>query len=73
MNDQLTHSHITIPIVSYGNSSQTSSDNPIMKSPMPGKVIKFNVTHGDQVKKGDSIVILEAMKMEHVITAPCDG
>lgn len=44
-----------------------------MKSPMPGKVIKLNVAHGDKVKKGDSIVILEAMKMEHVITAPCDG
>lgn len=40
---------------------------------MPGKVIKIAVSHGDTVKAGDNLVVLEAMKMEHVITAPCDG
>jgi biotin carboxyl carrier protein len=36
-------------------------------------VIKLSVAHGDKVKAGDNLVVLEAMKMEHVITAPCDG
>jgi acetyl-CoA/propionyl-CoA carboxylase biotin carboxyl carrier protein len=40
---------------------------------MPGKVIKLYCAEGDSVKAGDSVVVIEAMKMEHVITAPCDG
>jgi acetyl-CoA/propionyl-CoA carboxylase, biotin carboxylase, biotin carboxyl carrier protein len=71
--DELTHSHLTIPIVSHGSSSASASDHPVVKSPMPGKVIKLSVSHGDTVKAGDNLVVLEAMKMEHVITAPCDG
>lgn len=42
-------------------------------SPMPGTILKVNVKEGDTVKAGDSIVILEAMKMENDIQAPCDG
>jgi acetyl/propionyl-CoA carboxylase alpha subunit len=42
-------------------------------SPMPGKVIKINVEKGDQVKKGQTLLIVEAMKMENYITAPSDG
>ena len=42
-------------------------------SPMPGTILKVNVKEGDTVKAGDSIVILEAMKMENDITAPKDG
>ena len=42
-------------------------------SPMPGTILKVNVKEGDQVKAGDSVVILEAMKMENDITAPKDG
>jgi biotin carboxyl carrier protein len=64
---------MTIPIVSHASSSGGSSDHPVVKSPMPGKVIKLSVAHGDKVKAGDNLVVLEAMKMEHVITAPCDG
>jgi acetyl-CoA/propionyl-CoA carboxylase biotin carboxyl carrier protein len=40
---------------------------------MPGKVIKVLVTEGQAVKQGDPIAIIEAMKMEHVVTAPCSG
>ena len=40
---------------------------------MPGTILKVNVNEGDSVKAGDSIVILEAMKMENDITAPKDG
>lgn len=42
-------------------------------SPMPGTILKVNVKEGDSVKAGDSVVILEAMKMENDITSPKDG
>lgn len=42
-------------------------------SPMPGNILKVNVSNGDSVKAGDVILILEAMKMENEIAAPCDG
>ena len=35
-----------------------------VKSPMPGNILKINVTQGQQVKEGDVLMILEAMKME---------
>jgi biotin carboxyl carrier protein len=44
-----------------------------LKSPMPGKIIKVNVKEGDSVKKGQSLIIMEAMKMEHTIRATSDG
>ncbi len=40
---------------------------------MPGKVVKVLVSEGDQVKKDQPLVILEAMKMENEFKAPCDG
>ncbi len=42
-------------------------------APMPGAVLATEVSTGDQVKKGDLLLILEAMKMEHRITSPMDG
>ena len=42
-------------------------------SPMPGTVLKVNVNNGDTVASGDVILILEAMKMENEIVAPCAG
>lgn len=42
-------------------------------SPMPGQVIAVNVKIGAKVKAGDVLVVVEAMKMEHSITAPKDG
>jgi 3-methylcrotonyl-CoA carboxylase alpha subunit len=44
-----------------------------MSAPMPGAVLKILVSAGDVVKKGQPLLILEAMKMEHVIAAPHDG
>ena len=41
-------------------------------SPMPGTIVKVNVKQGDSIKKGDVVVVLEAMKMENDITAPAD-
>jgi biotin carboxyl carrier protein len=42
-------------------------------APMPGLVFDIMVSEGDTVKKGDGILILEAMKMENVLKAPCDA
>lgn len=44
-----------------------------VNSPMPGSILSINVQNGSVVKKGDVLMILEAMKMENEITAPCDG
>ncbi len=44
-----------------------------VNAPMPGTILKVNVQNGQAVKKGDVLMILEAMKMENEIMAPCDG
>ena len=42
-------------------------------APMPGTILSVNVSNGSAVKKGEVLMILEAMKMENEIMAPCDG
>jgi acetyl/propionyl-CoA carboxylase alpha subunit len=42
-------------------------------SPMPGKIVSVAAKAGAKLKKGDPILVLEAMKMEHTLTAPFDG
>lgn len=42
-------------------------------APIPGQIISVNVSAGDKVLKGQKVLILEAMKLENVITATCDG
>jgi len=49
-----------------------SSGTPL-KAPMPGIIVRYEKKVDDVVCTGDAIVILEAMKMENVLTAPCDG
>ncbi len=44
-----------------------------VEAPMPGTILGVNVKDGDIVKKGQVLFILEAMKMENEIMAPCDG
>lgn len=44
-----------------------------VKAPLPGVVTKINVSVGQQVKKGENVLVLEAMKMENNITAEADG
>src|SRR5262249_51720501 len=44
-----------------------------IKAPMPGMVLNILVKEGDSVKKGDALLILEAMKMENILKSPSDG
>ena len=53
--------------------SPVSSDGVKVAAPMPGTLLDFKVANGATVKKGDVIIILEAMKMENEIVAPSDG
>jgi pyruvate carboxylase subunit B len=48
-------------------------DGTPMKAPMPGMIVKYSKQVGDAVTKGDTVVILEAMKMENALQAPADG
>ena len=48
-------------------------DGTPLTAPMPGLIIKYAVNVGDKVSAGDTVVILEAMKMENALGAPCDG
>jgi biotin carboxyl carrier protein len=54
------------------NSGQTAKIN-IIKAPMPGLIIDLKIKDGDAVKAGDTLLILEAMKMENIIKSPGEG
>ena len=45
----------------------------VVKSPMPGNILKINVSLGQKVNEGDALLILEAMKMENEVVAPKPG
>jgi len=44
-----------------------------LRSPMPGRIVSLSVRQGDRVNKGQTLLALEAMKMEHALLAPFDG
>ena len=50
-----------------------ATDDASVRSPLPGKIIDLRVKAGDTVSKGQPLLVLEAMKMEHTLTAPADG
>lgn len=56
-----------------GLSNLNSSKVSDIKAPMPGLVLKVLVAEGDEIKKGDNLFVLEAMKMENIIKAPADA
>ncbi len=51
----------------------TAGSDGVVRAPMPGKILNVGVSVGDAVTKGQSIVVLESMKMENTIAAPVDG
>ena len=58
---------------SLGMDNLASSKVADLKAPMPGLVLEVSVKGGQQVEKGEALLILEAMKMENVIKSPTDG
>jgi biotin carboxyl carrier protein len=55
--------------IASGNSNKIN----YIKAPMPGLIIDLKVKAGDEVKTGDALLILEAMKMENILKSPGDG
>jgi len=62
--------HYSDPMAHAG---ETEAEGGRLTAPMPGKVVAVLVNQGQDVKKGEPLVIMEAMKMEHTIAAPHDG
>ena len=58
---------------SYADLVEDSVDSGTIKSKMPGKILKVCVDEGVKVSKGDSLLIIESMKMENTIQSPIDG
>ncbi len=67
------HSHRLVlfdPLEAFGDDEAAGG---AIASPLPGKIIQVLVAEDDEVAKGDPLIILEAMKMEHTVSAPGDG
>jgi 3-methylcrotonyl-CoA carboxylase alpha subunit len=60
------------PTVARDASAREHGDGALV-APMPGRIASVAVTSGQAVKRGQRLVVLEAMKMEHAMTAPFDG
>lgn len=65
--------YIKKPEIPKTVTSSESGEQETITSPMPGNIWKIMVEEGQEVKSGDIILILEAMKMENEILAPGDG
>ena len=59
-------------LINRGSNGVAKDENTII-SPMPGKVVKILVNQGDVIKKGETAIIISAMKMESEYKAPIDG
>ena len=62
-----------VPSAAPVAAASITGDGESVDSPMPGNILKVNVSAGQVVKEGDVLVILEAMKMENEIMAPKGG
>jgi oxaloacetate decarboxylase alpha subunit/pyruvate carboxylase subunit B len=61
------------PVANSAPAAITEMNGTLLMAPMPGMVVRFEKKPGDKVRKGDTVLILEAMKMENALVAPCDG
>ncbi|KAF0697184.1 Aste57867_12104 [Aphanomyces stellatus] len=62
-----------VPEPSFEAGGASGSGASSLVTPMPGKIVKVNVKAGDKIEADQALLIMEAMKMEHVIRAPRDG
>ena len=61
-----------LDLIEAGSSTDDSGDSGLT-APMPGTILEVLVSEGDEVTAGQTLLVMEAMKMEHKITAPKDG
>jgi glutaconyl-CoA decarboxylase len=64
---------VEAPAAAPAAPAPVAADGTQIKAPMPGSILAVKKNVGDAVKAGEVIVVLEAMKMENDIVAPCDG
>lgn len=64
---------LAAPVAKAVPQPEAVADGTLLLAPMPGMIVSYAKKAGDAVQKGDPIVVLEAMKMENSLTAPCDG
>lgn len=64
---------VLVEVPDFEAEAEALAGGDAVKAPMPGKVIAINVQPGDAVEKGQTVAVMEAMKMEHSLTAPRDG
>ncbi len=64
---------VAAPAAPVAAAPAAAADGTKVLSPMPGNILSVNATVGAAVKAGDVLLVLEAMKMENDIVAPCDG
>jgi biotin carboxyl carrier protein len=64
---------IDIILANMGIDLKATGKAEAIKAPMPGLVLKILVTEGQSIKKGDGLLILEAMKMENILKATADA
>jgi 3-methylcrotonyl-CoA carboxylase alpha subunit len=61
-----------VPLVNRAGGVGTAPDGSL-RAPMPGRIVSVSVRNGQVVEKGQKLLALEAMKMEHALTAPFAG
>ena len=71
--EEMTGAPAAAPVAAPAAAPVASGAGESITSPMPGNILAVNVAAGDRVKKGQVLMILEAMKMENEIMAPRDG
>lgn len=64
---------VAAPAAAPATAAPSIAAGEVVKSPMPGNILKINVTVGQKVAEGDALLILEAMKMENEVAAPKSG
>ena len=62
-----------VPAAASVSAAPALAAGEVVKSPMPGNILKINVTVGQKVNEGETLLVLEAMKMENEIAAPKAG
>ena len=71
--EEMTGAPAAAPVAAPSAAAAPAAGGEKVTSPMPGTILSVNVAAGDAVKRGQVLMILEAMKMENEIMCPCDG